>query len=239
MRIALFSDIHGNLPALEAILKDIKTKNVDKIISLGDTIGIGPNPKECIELLIQNNVTMVLGNHELYYVKGIEIDDEMGEEEARHHKWIKEILNEKCSNYINSCNLTYSLEDTLFNHFPLLLNPPDDYPFEDLAKVKDKSIKDCLDNINEKYMFIGHEHNPFELEKNGKKLIDIGSSGCRYDNITFYTIFDINSKTIIKKNLAYDRNRLISSVLKEDYPCREFLSKVYFGIDINEGENND
>ncbi len=55
-RIALISDIHGNLEALESILEDIKTKNIDEIICLGDTIAIGPNSKECIDLLIENNV---------------------------------------------------------------------------------------------------------------------------------------------------------------------------------------
>ena len=44
-RIALISDIHGNLEALESILEDIKTKNIDEIICLGDTIAIGPNSK--------------------------------------------------------------------------------------------------------------------------------------------------------------------------------------------------
>lgn len=55
--IALISDIHGNLEVLEAILEGIKTKDIDEIICLGDTIDIGTNSKECVDLLlIENNI---------------------------------------------------------------------------------------------------------------------------------------------------------------------------------------
>ena len=48
MKVAIFSDIHGNREALISIIKDIKKEGIKKIICLGDTIGIGPNPKECM-----------------------------------------------------------------------------------------------------------------------------------------------------------------------------------------------
>ena len=55
-KIAIFSDIHGNLQALESIIKDIKEKRIDNVYCLGDVIGIGPNPKECLDLIINNNI---------------------------------------------------------------------------------------------------------------------------------------------------------------------------------------
>lgn len=64
-RVAIIIDIHGNLEALEAILKDIKTQAVDEMICLGDSIDISPNSKECIDLLIENNIKSVLGDHEI------------------------------------------------------------------------------------------------------------------------------------------------------------------------------
>lgn len=68
--VAIIIDIHGNLEALEAILKDIKTQAVDEMICLGDSIDIGPNSKECIDLLIENNIKSVLGDHEICLLKG-------------------------------------------------------------------------------------------------------------------------------------------------------------------------
>ena len=55
MRIAIFSDIHGNREALTSIIEDINNQNINEIICLGDTIGIGPNPKECMDIIIDNN----------------------------------------------------------------------------------------------------------------------------------------------------------------------------------------
>ena len=58
-KIAIFSDIHGNLQALESIAKDIKEKQINSVYCLGDVIGIGPNPKECLDLIIDNSINMV------------------------------------------------------------------------------------------------------------------------------------------------------------------------------------
>ena len=88
MKIAVFTDIHGNLEALTAILNDIKKQNVDSIICLGDTIGIGPQSKECMNVIIENEIDMVSGNHELYAIKGTRIDPKIqGEElyDGGHH----------------------------------------------------------------------------------------------------------------------------------------------------------
>ena len=100
MRIAIFSDIHGNKEALKSIINDIDNNNIDEIICLGDTIGIGPNPKECMDMIISNNIKMVLGNHELYFLKGTDIDDEMGEGEIKHQNWIKKQITNDQNEYL-------------------------------------------------------------------------------------------------------------------------------------------
>src|SRR3989344_4001223 len=65
MRIALISDVHANLEALEAVLTDIKKEGVDKIYCLGDIVGYGPNPKECVALVRERCDIVVKGNHEV------------------------------------------------------------------------------------------------------------------------------------------------------------------------------
>ncbi len=61
--LAIISDIHSNLEALQAVLKDSKTQGADKIYCLGDIIGYGPNPRECIDLIMDLPV-VILGNHD-------------------------------------------------------------------------------------------------------------------------------------------------------------------------------
>jgi Icc-related predicted phosphoesterase len=68
MREAIISDIHGNLEALEAVLKDIETQKVDRIVCLGDIVGYGANPRECIRLVMENCKLVLFGNHEFYII---------------------------------------------------------------------------------------------------------------------------------------------------------------------------
>jgi predicted phosphodiesterase len=85
MKIAVFSDIHGNYQALTAILDDINKKGIQKIYCLGDNISIGPNSKECLDLIMKNNIKMVLGNHEIYFTRGTQIDKKADREQKDHN----------------------------------------------------------------------------------------------------------------------------------------------------------
>lgn len=64
MRLAFISDIHGNLAALQAVLADIEAHDVDEIICLGDTVGYGPLPRECLSLVRSRCSHVLMGNHE-------------------------------------------------------------------------------------------------------------------------------------------------------------------------------
>ncbi len=70
-KIAIFTDVHALIFPLEAILKDIKKRNINEIYSLGDNIGAGPNPKEVLDLLKKYHVISVCGNAEYYCILGI------------------------------------------------------------------------------------------------------------------------------------------------------------------------
>ena len=70
-QIAIFSDVHGLYYPLKAVLEDIKEKGITEIYSLGDNIGVGPNPKEVLDLLDEYNVISINGNNEEYSILGI------------------------------------------------------------------------------------------------------------------------------------------------------------------------
>ena len=71
-KVAIFTDVHGLLYPLKAVLNDIKERGIKEIYSLGDNIGVGPNPKEVLDLLFENNVKLINGNNEEYSILGIE-----------------------------------------------------------------------------------------------------------------------------------------------------------------------
>src|SRR5690606_7069184 len=68
MRLAIFADIHGNLPAMEAVLADIDRLSVDQIIINGDLVNGGPFPREVLDIIYQRKLALIRGNHEQYVI---------------------------------------------------------------------------------------------------------------------------------------------------------------------------
>ena len=76
MRYAIIGDIHANLAAFEAVLKDIEEQGeVGKIWCLGDVVGYGPNPNECVELLRDLKVECIVGNHDWAVMNKVDVQD--------------------------------------------------------------------------------------------------------------------------------------------------------------------
>jgi predicted phosphodiesterase len=100
MRVLLLSDIQGNLPAFETVLQDAAGK-YDKIWYLGDIVGNGPYPNECVELLESLNPISVVGNEDWLAIDRFDLDDFT--EEARSLRlWVREQLSDKSRDYLNS-----------------------------------------------------------------------------------------------------------------------------------------
>ncbi len=98
MKTAVIADVHANLPALRAALAAIRQEGCDRIVHLGDAIGIGPQPAECLELLCGlQGATLIMGNHDAYFAHGIPDPRPawMGEGELRHQRWIHTQLDER------------------------------------------------------------------------------------------------------------------------------------------------
>ncbi|MFL5893513.1 MAG: metallophosphoesterase family protein [Thermoleophilaceae bacterium] len=74
-RVALVSDVHGNLPAFEAVLADIKDTGVDAIWNLGDLVGYGAQPDECVALARETCDLCLIGNHDLVVIDRLDVDD--------------------------------------------------------------------------------------------------------------------------------------------------------------------
>ncbi len=73
MKRAILSDIHGNLEALNAVLADIKSQDISQIYCLGDVIGYGPNPLDCLDLAMKFDVCL-LGNHDQAPSRAVRLD---------------------------------------------------------------------------------------------------------------------------------------------------------------------
>ena len=118
MRIAIFSDIHGNYQALCAILNHIKKNNIDKIIYLGDAVSIGPDSSLCVKKLISDADIFILGNHEHYIIEGSQIDPDMSDEEIKHNNWLLKTIDKQDINILSGYKNSYEF---IINNKKMLL----------------------------------------------------------------------------------------------------------------------
>lgn len=119
--IAIFTDVHSMFEPLLAILEDIRKRNITEIYSLGDNVGLGPNPCEVIDLLEEYNVKSVAGNSEYYNTLGIEPFTYFTKEKAANQEWTSERLGTKGINklkaYPSSVDLTIGSKNIALCHF--------------------------------------------------------------------------------------------------------------------------
>lgn len=120
-KIAIFADVHGLLEPLEAVLADIQKRGIREIYSLGDNIGIGPNPKEVIHLLKENNVVSIKGNSEEYATLGIDPFYYFDEKKKKSQNWTSSKLGEEerkiIEKYPHSIELTLGGKKVGLCHF--------------------------------------------------------------------------------------------------------------------------
>lgn len=253
MKLAVFTDIHGNLEALKTIINDIKSKNVDEIICLGDTIGLGSESKECLDLIIENNIKMVLGNHELCALYGTDIDSSINSNvQKEHYKWIRESLTTKEIDFLKKCPLYYEYnisynniiknKKIIFSHY-LLEDTSKLYPFEKNNLKNDVNLWIKYNNEDITYI-VGHLHKSFnENEVDGisedyietidklTNIIVLDSGGCTIDNNTSYMLIDINKSLKFSKiNLTYNYNKFINKELEKEFPDKKTILKLFYGI---------
>ena len=93
MRYAILSDVHSNLEALEAVLRNVDKRKVKDILFLGDAVGYGPNPNECIELLMARCKELLAGNHD-WGVLGLTDINYFNEYARAAIEWTKQVITE-------------------------------------------------------------------------------------------------------------------------------------------------
>ena len=104
VRIAIYSDVHGNLEALDAVLEALSNESVDRTICLGDLVGYGPNPNECIEKVMESADVVVAGNHD-YAAVNLVSTDHFNEYARVAIDWTKKVLSPNSVNILNGLPL--------------------------------------------------------------------------------------------------------------------------------------
>jgi predicted phosphodiesterase len=158
MRCAIISDIHGNLDALEAVLAD--AGRVDEIWCLGDLVGYGPQPNECVDLLRRRAAICIAGNHDwaaIGRMDTVEFNPEAGEAA----RWTAERLTEAHHRYLG--DLPERVIAGPAGEFTLVHGSPRDPVWEYLTHAS--LARPNFEHFNTPYCLVGHTHVPLIFQR--------------------------------------------------------------------------
>lgn len=200
MKIAVFSDVHGNLIALNKFL-DVTTDIVDAYLCFGDIVNYGPWNDECLDLILNlPEITVLEGNHERLFLNTGTIEHE--------------------SSLVQDF---YNHSKGLFSRVDLITGLPQYYQlgsFRCQHTIRDLSIyPDTSIQIDSNCM-VGHSHYQFQIERSGFKLVNPGSVGQnrKWINMVDYLIFDTKNEGIQLFSEPYDFDLFLSELRQRNYP---------------------
>ncbi|MGY8767172.1 MAG: metallophosphoesterase family protein [Pirellulales bacterium] len=184
MKRAILSDIHGNLEALEAVLEDISNKDdIDKIYCLGDVIGYGPNPRECLDYVREFDLC-ILGNHDqaaLFDPEGFSHGAEQAIFWTRNQLEANPDNDENVSKrweFLSHLPRNHMEGDFMFVHGSAR-NPLNEYVFPEDVHNPKKLEK--IFALVPKYCFQGHTHVPGVFVDGGKFTSPVQLTENRYE----------------------------------------------------------
>jgi predicted phosphodiesterase len=231
MKFGIISDIHGNLEALEVVLKEIKKEDCNEIIFLGDLVGYGANPNECVELLRQEKIVGVAGNHDYAVLKKTPIDD-FNPYAKEAILWTQKVLTKESQWYLDAFLLVnksypfhivhsspaepsdwyylFTIEEIIpqFNYFsyPVCLVGHTHIPFC-VAKREDGRIEIIKEN-------------KFELKNDRQYIINVGSVGQPRDRNpkASFAIYDTKTNIFEIRRVEYDIEKAADKIIKANLP---------------------
>jgi putative phosphoesterase len=234
MKIAFISDIHGNAVALNAVLQDIDSKQVDQVVILGDLIFRGPEPRLVIDRLRSPNMQVIKGNTDEWIVCGIkkgEVSDQEFEIMNVERDWTAMQLSKDDLDYLQRLqheihiNLTdeiliHAFHATPINLFDIVL--PD-------AGLDVMSSKIMMNKQASIYVY-AHNHLPFVRFIAGKCIINTGGVGYTFDGVTkpSYAIVEAigNQYRVSLERINYDIEVAVERYYSVNYPNAKLMSHV-------------
>ncbi len=163
MRVAVLSDIHANLHALEAVLADVAAESPDEIWCLGDVVGYGPRPNECCDLVRERAAFSLCGNHDLAVIERIPLADFSGDAGAAA-VWTKAQLGDAQRAWLGTLEpLGERAGIQLFHASPR--DPIWDYVLSEQAAVASLALTTAP------FVLVGHSHIALALGWDGNDLV--------------------------------------------------------------------
>lgn len=233
MKIAVISDIHGNIEALREVLSDIEQVGANAIVSLGDNIGYGPDPEEVAQVIRTNNIPSVMGNHELGIVRP-EFLRWFNESARKSIMITEELISDETRDWLGGLPASLVFQGGLFVH-----GLPPDSITKYLFEANDSDLEILFEQTAQQICFVGHTHTleliTFEdglvvhstpgqqkiaLGREGKYILNTGSVGQPRDgnNNAKYVLWDTVENSIEIRFVPYDIATTSEKIMSLGFP---------------------
>ncbi len=244
MRIAVLTDVHANIDALDAVLAHAEERDaLEQVWVLGDLVGYGPQPGACLARLKDYTLRAVIGNHDLAAVGGMDTR-EFNPEAAAANAWTAEQLTLDEAEFLRSLPETLVLDEITLVHGSLR-RPVWEYIFSsDVANVQ-------FELQTTPYSFVGHTHVPMVFEevpgrrypitfplsdgdvlKLGERRLIVNPGGVGQprdgDPRSAYAIYDTSERTVSLYRVPYDIERTQEAMARAGLPER-LIRRLTFG----------
>ncbi len=230
-RIAVISDIHANIHALNVFMDYIDNEcEVSKVLNLGDFIQIGPNPAEVYDTVMHDSrFVNIMGNSEYMFC-----DNEIMkkyESEASHQEWTRQKLGTQRMEGLKRIPLQriIEIEGIKFLMIHARMNSVIDAPLLYARKTLEEFIADYEEAVN--YVLIGHTHLPlYAVHWNNKPILNPGSVGCGKDDVVRFIVLEIEDGlvNVTYKQLKYDKDKVLCDYRKNAVPCSDRFIDMFY-----------
>lgn len=233
MRLAVISDIHANLEALTKTLEVMGQIGVDEVMCLGDVVGYGANPNECLELIRERCSFILKGNHDAAAVD-LSVAESFTTSARLSAAWTYKILGKENREFLNNLPYTQEREKTLYVH-ATPCNPQD---WEYILTEYD--AKAALQCFHQAICFIGHTHAPVifgeigkakQIRRENKFIVNVGSVGQPRDGNPklSFGVFDSTRWEYENIRSEYDIKSASQKILGAGLP-RGLAERLWVGI---------
>lgn len=226
MRVAVISDIHGNLPALEAILEDIAGQQAETVYHLGDLVGYNPFPEEVVARVQELGLPGVVGNYDLAVAADVPdpvaefLNPAITEMGLAIYHWTRERVGEETRAYLRSLPRRLCLE---INGRRLLLTHGSPRHVREYLRPRltDAELAPVLGEVSEEVLLVGHTHIPLVRQVAGKWLFNPGSVGFPKDGDprASYALLTVEEEVQVEiRRVVYDVERTARALLAAGLP---------------------
>ncbi len=178
MRVALISDLHGNLTALEAVLDDLARERPDRVLCLGDVAATGPRPRETVERLREVGCPVVMGNADAVLLGPIPDSENEGMRRILEiDRWCSEQLSTEHLDFISGFQPTLNASLDLENDLLCFHGSPRSFDDAIVAATPEEDLRDMLSGYETTVMAGGHTHEQLLRRHARTTLVNPGSVG--------------------------------------------------------------